>query len=145
MTGFMRELSKASSRNHLFTCCRPHSLQFRPSSSSTTRPGVQHTTKAPGGREKQATGAQTSGCLCRGLLAQPPVSGQGTLGICFDNCNANAHLSPEHVRLGLWEANSWEPSDYSTFYCTFLPAYSGLAIRAYTCLLLTQRYTHLIC
>lgn len=95
----MRELSSASSRNHLFTCCRPHCVQFRPSSSRTTRPGVQHTTNAPGEREKQATRTQTSGTLFRFLLAQPSVSGIKTLRICFDNCKANFYLSFECFKI----------------------------------------------
>lgn len=95
----MRELSSASSRNHLFTCCRPHCVQFRPSSSRTTRPGVQHTTKAPGEKEKQATGTQTSGSLFRFLLAQPSISGIKTLRVFFDYYKANVHLSSECFKI----------------------------------------------
>lgn len=146
MTGFMRELSSASSRNHLFTCCRPHCVQFRPSSSRTTRPGVQHTTKAPGEREKQATGTQTSGSLFRFLLAQPSISGIKTLRVFFlttTKQTSTFHLSV--LRYGLFTRkqlkNRWL---LVTFYFT-LSAYSGLVLGAYIYLLPNKHWTPHLC
>lgn len=43
----MTEFNRARRRNHLLTFWIPQSVQFRPSSNRTTRPGVQQTTKAP--------------------------------------------------------------------------------------------------